>query len=119
MLSRKNELLLAAGDMAATFQSDPVDVRNIVVGSVQIVMTGAPVGTFTLQASNDTFQFLKQPGIEPTPTNWTDVENSSTAISAAGTVMYNLTSIGYDLLRVVYTRTSGTGACQIRVVAKG
>lgn len=119
MISRKNEVLISAQSMAASFNSDPVDVRNLIVGSIQIVFTGAPVGSVKLQSSNDAIQFLDQPGIQPAATNWTDVDSSTLAISAAGTIMYNLTSIGYDQLRVVYTRTSGTGVMNARMVGKG
>lgn len=119
MLSRKNDLVMAAGDMATSLNSDVVDVRNLVVGSVQVDFTGAPVGTVKLQCSNDSYQFLKQPEPQPAPTNWTDVADSAVSISAAGNIMYNLSSIGYDLLRVVYTRSSGTGTMTIRMVGKG
>lgn len=119
MISRKNELLLAAGDMSASINSDPIDVKNLVIGSLQLIFTGAPVGSFKLQCSNDVYDFLKQPGIQPAPTNWTDVADSTVAISAAGNVVYNLSSLGYDILRLVYTRSSGTGSLKIRMVGKG
>ena len=119
MISRKNEPLIEAVSMATDITSDPIDVRNLIVGSIQCDFTGAPDGNIRLQCSNDTSEFLKQPGIQPAPTNWTDITGSVITISAAGNVMYNLTSIGYDLLRVVYTRNSGTGSLTVRMVGKG
>jgi hypothetical protein len=119
MISRKNELLMAAGDMSVSINSDPIDVRNLVIASLQIVMTGAPIGTIKLQCSNDTFEYLKQPGIQPAAVNWTDIADSSLGVSAAGNIVYNLTSLGYDQLRVVYTAVSGTGTMSIRMVGKG
>lgn len=119
MVSRKNELLMSAGSMGASLNSDPIDVKNLIIGSLQIVFTGAPVGSIKLQASDDVYQFLKQPEPQPAPTNWTDIADSTLAIAAAGNIMYNLSSMGYDMVRVVYTRTSGTGTMSIRMVGKG
>jgi len=119
MISRKNELLMAAGDMSGNLTSDPVDVRNLIVASFQIVFTGAPVGTMKLQCSNDVYEYLKQPGIQPAATNWTDVADSALSVTAAGDIVYNLTSLGFDQIRVVYTRSSGTGTMSIRMVGKG
>lgn len=119
MISRKNELLLAAGDMSGNISTDPIDVRNLIVGSIQCEFTGSPNGTMKLQCSNDVAEFLKQPGTQPAPVNWTDITGSSIAVSAAGDIMYNLTSMGYDYLRVVYTASSGTGVLKIRMVGKG
>lgn len=119
MVSRKNILVVDAADASASVTSDPIDVRDLVIGSIQVVFTGSTAGTVKLQASNDVYQFLKQPSPQPAPTNWTDVDNSSQSVSGAGTVMYNLTSMGYDILRIVYTRASGTGTMSARMVGKG
>jgi len=70
--------------------------------SVQAVFTGAPVGTLKLQVSNDAI-------------TWTDLTGSSTAISAAGNVLFDLWAPSYPLIRAVYTKTSGTGALNMTV----
>ncbi len=73
--------------------------------SVQAVFTGAPVGTLKLQVSNN--------GV-----TWTDLTGSSTAISAAGNLVYDLWAPSYPMIRLVYTKTSGTGALNATVSLK-
>jgi hypothetical protein len=119
MISRKNEPLIVAASMAADVVSDPIDVKNIIVGSIQLTFTGSPVGSMKLQCSNDVYDYLKQPGIQPAAVNWTDIDTTTLSVTASGSIVYNLTSIGYDQLRVVYTRTSGTGVLNARMVGKG
>lgn len=62
---------------------------------IQAVWTGtaSPVGTFTIQGSNDNV-------------NWTTISNSSVAVNGAGNVMWR-DNADYKFVRVVYTATSG------------
>ncbi len=103
----KQYAILTAGDMSqATLTSSSVDMTEFALGAIQAVFTGAPVGTFKLQISND-------------GTTFSDYTGSSAAISAAGDFIWNLVDAGYLSVRLVYTKTSGTGSVTAKAVAKG
>lgn len=73
--------------------------------SIQAVWTGTPTGTFKLQASCDPCN-----PYEPNqyvPINWTDIANSSAAVSAAGNFTWNIFWASYNWVRMVYTDGSG------------
>lgn len=76
---------------------------------IQAVITGTPTGSFKLQASADPCSqgSLSTPLTGQAPTNWTDISNSSQSVSAAGTVIFNVSDVHYNWVRVVYTDTSG------------
>ena len=101
-----------------SYESSPIYVGDVEDGSIQVkyVADAATVsGTFKLQASSD-------PAGE-TPTVWTDVTGSSTTVTtqASGTAFYNLSDIGYNWIKVVFTY-SGTSNSQVvngRAVLKG
>lgn len=109
-----------AGDMAGSLNSNAIDLNQQYVAAIQAVFTGAPVGTFKLQISNDS------PAINPGSVNkgsgvvnWTDYTGSSQAISAAGNFSWLLADIGYRWVRLVYTRSSGTGSLTAAISSKG
>lgn len=112
-------VLLAAGDMSGSISSNPFRVENMDLAALQAVWTGAaPTGTFKLQASCDAGTDAQTGPSGFGVTNWTDVASSSNAITASGDFMWNLTDMGYRWVRVVYTRTSGTGTLLITANAK-
>ena len=91
--------------MNATINSSAVPLLQTWFYAIQVVFTGTPTGTFKLQGSCDP---IPQARVEvQTPTNWSDIINSSIAVSAAGNLMWNVSEIGYNYVRVVYTDTSG------------
>lgn len=102
------EHVVSAGDMSANVTSDVVDVRYRRYGAVQLVFSGTPTGTFTIEASVDGVNF-----------NALDFGAAIEAAGAAGSHLIELADIGYDKLRVVYTRTSGTGTLEAYVMCKG
>ena len=96
-----------SGDMSvAVLTTEPVVLDHIQVCAIQAVFTGAPVGALKLQANVG----------GPT---WTDVDGSTAAVAAAGNFMWNLSAAGFNSVRVVYTKTSGTGTMTVRVNGKG
>lgn len=115
-----NTLIVNAGDASANITSNAISLESIYGFAMQAVFTGTPTGTLKLQASCD-------PGSNPINasaigsgiTNWTDVANSSTAISAAGTVLYNIDAAYYKWVRIVYTASSGTSTLNVRFNGKG
>lgn len=94
--------------MTANITSNAIDARGIQVASVQAIYTGSPVGTLKLQAANN----LASP-------TWVDIADSSQAISAAGSFVWNINYVGFTTFRLVYTFTSGTGTLSALVCAKG
>lgn len=99
--------LLSAGDMSqATLNSNAQDLSFYWVFSVQAVFTGAPVGSISLSASNDNITF-------------TTIAGTTTAISAASNIMWNVENAGYKYVRVEYVKTSGTGALTCKYFGKG
>lgn len=116
-MAHRNELLISAGSMAASITSPSIEVQYLSIGAIQCTFTGAPVGVMKLQASCD--PVAPTPNSVPSATNWTDIDDTSVAVAAAGDIMYNISCFGYDQIRVVYTRTSGTGSLTVRSVAKG
>lgn len=118
-----NESLIASPvDMTVGFTLPACTLGNIITYSIQLVFTGAPVGTFKLQCSNDP---IKAMGPTLTTqgdlvTHWTDIEGSELAVSVAGDHTWNVTTCGYLWVRVVWTETSGAGnLTSARITAKG
>lgn len=101
-----NQLFLTAGDMAGSVTSSAEPLDYIYGFSIQAIYTGSPVGTLTLEASNDN-------------SNWVTVTDSSYSVTSAGNYMWNFTVSNFKWVRVVYTRTSGTGTLSARIYARG
>ena len=101
-----NNPILTAGDMSTSLTSDIEDMTRKIWIAIQAVYTGSPVGDLTLEASND-------------KVTWTTVANSTVAVSGASSAMWNIQNCGYSWLRLVYTRTSGTGSLTARNSSKG
>lgn len=109
--------IMTAGDLStATLDSNVPNVDFMLGCAIQCIFIGNATGNLTLQGSCDpiTDQQL-QAGT--TVTNWTDITTS--ALAAPGTVMFNVSDIGYKWLRIHYAKTGGTGSITINVHAKG
>lgn len=109
-------------DMSTSFTLKPVWLGHICNYAIQLTFTGAPNGTFSLQASNDQGRPNAATETEQyaSVTHWTHITGSDQPISAAGDHMYQVENAGYTWVRVVYTRNSGTGTVTIaRAMVKG
>lgn len=123
MTGRKNILpahnILLNGDMSTTSLTSaiiPIQwVDNIVV---QMVWSGSPVGVFNAEASATYVQ-----------DNYGNVTNTGTwdpitlnpparATGSAGSILLDLNQLSFPYLRIVYTKTSGTGTLNITVGGK-
>lgn len=88
--------------------------------SFQVVMTGSPVGTLKIQISDA----IATPSLGPDQSlnvpaaSWSDYTGSSQAVAASGNFTYNLLDAGYGWIRLVYTKTSGTGTINATFRAK-
>lgn len=100
--------ILSACDMsAATCTSSNVNLETLKGVGLQAVWTGSPTGTIKLQGSNDNATF-------------TDISNTSQATGgAASSYIWNLIDQHYRFVRLLYTKSSGTGALTITALSKG
>lgn len=112
----------ATGDASASFNSDPFPVSHMTWAAICATISGSASlnSTLKIQACVDPAQ---NPGTGATNisglTNWVDVASTSATVTSDGSTMWNIADIGWSWLRVVYTRTTGTGAIAIRANAKG
>ena len=99
-----NKEITITKDLESSQNSDAIWLGHIANAAIQIVFTGTPNGTFKLQASCDEPKKGDEAGT--VPTNWTDVVDSSQAITAAGDHIYEMQNIGYTFVRLVWTDAS-------------
>ena len=95
-LSFSSNTLLTNQSMAASFTSDAIPLIVKDGYSVHAVYVGSPVGNLILQASIN-------------GQDWNDIEASSSNISTAGDILFNVTEANYIYARLKYTFSSGTG----------
>jgi len=111
--------------MASSFKSTGVDLNQTVLYSIEAVFSGAPVGSFNLEVSNDIVPVdpSNTNPVGPDPAgnvvNWVTYTGSSTAVSGSGNFLWNVLEAGYRWVRVSYTATSGSGSCTITFSGKG
>lgn len=105
--------------MGASINSIGVDLQQLNLNSIQAVFTGSPVGTLSIQVSNDNVAVAAGANPAANVVNWSDYTGSSSAVSGAGNLTYNLTFAGYRWVRLVYTRSSGTGTLNATFTGKG
>jgi hypothetical protein len=98
--------LVVNQSMAADYTGASQQMVQMVMGAIAARFSGTPNGTLKLQISNDN-------------SNWTDYTDSDYALTTSGSVSWNLNNIGYQYVRVVYTRNSGTGTLNVTVSGKG
>lgn len=111
-----------ATSMGASFNGDGHWVGHVANFAIQIVWAGggSPDGTFKLQASCDLGKPNKAASQHSGVSNWTDITNATFAVSADGNCLFNIVDGGYQWVRVVYTRTSGTASISsMRLTTKG
>lgn len=94
--------------MNTTLTSQAMQLWDIFGYSIQVVFTGTPTGSFKLQGSCDPIIKGNPAGQTPqTPAHWSDIENSTQSITAAGDFVYNVADSEYNYVRLIYTDTSG------------
>ena len=100
--------LIDAGDMSTSLISDVLNTQYMDNIGLQIVWTTSDaVGTWGVELSID-------------GATWTPLTLSS-VVTVAGTndnAYLDLNQLSANLLRVVYTSTSGTGTCDVWTTAK-
>lgn len=115
--------IITAGDMSqATVASFGMHVDQGVNWTIQAIWTGVPVGNFTIQVSNDIVAVNPVSTGDPAinVVNWTTYTGSSTAAGGApGDFAWIAQNAGYQWVRLLYTRTSGTGTVNATFNGKG
>lgn len=105
--------------MATSLTSNPVPIMYEDSVAVQLNFTGTPTGTFQIQGSVD-----YNPGGPLGPSansgNWANLTLSPvpTAAGAPDTILIDMYGLSFPYIRVVYTRTSGTGTLNTWVDCK-
>jgi hypothetical protein len=102
------------GDMSASITSPVTTITWLDNVAVQLIWTGAPVGTFAVQGCLDYNAATHAPG------TWVDIVLSP-APAAAGTAssaLVDMNQLSFPYIRVVYTRASGTGTLNVYIAAK-
>lgn len=99
--------------MAASFTSSMLSVLYFRGYSITCTWAGDPAGTLKLQISNDTSD------IEDDVSNWEDLTDSSVTLTGvSGQQVYNIRYVYYNKVRIVYTRSSGTGTITANYTGK-
>lgn len=107
-----HQTIFTAVSLGTSVNSTAFKTKIASAFSVQLVVTGSPVGTFKIQVSNDSDL------TGATVSNWTTLPHS-TINYAESPVFYKVTEACYMWARVVWTRTSGTGSVTGIALVKG
>ena len=93
----KNVVIIDNGDMSGSITSDVIELYGPYC--LIIEATGSPVGSLSLQVSDDQESF---------------VEYGSQSINGARSWPYNTPDCIYKFIKLIWTPTSGTGTLNIR-----
>ncbi len=110
-----NSHLITNQSMAASITSNPQACQFQDNIGVQLAWTGTPVGTFSIQVSVDYDPVKHIAGSWATLVLSDDI----TAAGSADNAYIELNQLSAPWMRVVYTRTSGTGTLNCHIAAKG
>lgn len=112
--------ILTNADMSqASIHSNGVQLQQGVNLSIQAVWTGAPVGTLIVQVSDDIV--APSPGADPAANvvNWSKYTGSDATVNGAGDIMWVDRNSGYQWIRILYAKISGTGTLNATFSGKG
>lgn len=107
-----NIQIITNGDMSSNIISLSTNLDEAASYSIQAVFTGTPVGVLMLEGTNDV------PTTDTNLTNWTIITDSESDVLEAGSYLINVEFPVYSYVRLVYTRTSGSGTLNARINAK-
>ena len=94
--------------MATNITSTPIDLSNVQGFSIQAYWDNAPTGSFHLEVSNND------------GATWSIYQDSVVAIPVVGDqIFWNVSEVHFDLVRLIYTATSGTGNVTVWINCKG
>lgn len=99
----RNFAVDSAVSLASSSNGSSVGIQTNYNGfSMQAVISGSSSlnGTLKLQAAIDSGD---------TPTNWADIAGTTAAVTADGVTMWNIGRHHFRWVRIVFTRTAGSG----------
>lgn len=111
--------IIVNGSMATSSASIGVDVGQASIASVQVVYSGSPSGSMSIQVSNDSVAYGPASNPSANVVNWTSADVATQSITSTGSVLFNPLWPGYRWMRLLYTRSSGTGVMNATLVYKG
>lgn len=113
--------VVSAGDMSTASITSPVTaIQTIDNIGYQLNWTGTPTGTFNIQVSMD-YEPGKSPDDKPfNAGTWTTVTLTVPVVASgsADNAYVDLDQLSAPYIRVVYTRTSGSGSLNAFVTGK-
>jgi glycine cleavage system pyridoxal-binding protein P len=121
MSGRKNFLtnfhLTSAQSMAASFTSSVMNIQGLDNVYVQMNCVGTPSGSFAIQVSAD---YKKEGDTVTNAGNFVSLSLPQTPTCAGADIYLGvmMQQLGAHAMQVVYTRTAGTGTCDIWVDGK-
>jgi hypothetical protein len=111
--------VITDGDMSGNITSDVTIIQNLSMISYDISWSGtSPVGALSVQVSN-TYS-IDPGGAVKNAGNWTTLTLSASANVSGntGNGAIDIDATGFYAIRLVYTRTSGSGTMQAVLNAK-
>lgn len=110
--------VIDAVSMAASITSEVTIIQKLSMISYDIAWTGtSPVGSITVEVSNS---YVKDAsGVVSVAGNWTTLPVSAMSVSGnSGNGFLDIDAISAYAIRLVYTRTSGTGSLTVIINGK-
>ncbi len=109
--------ILVDESMASSITSEPTIITNLSMLSYDISWAGStPVGVCTVEVSNTYSKNVD--GSARDPGNWTPLPISGAVSGNTGVGYIEIGAISAHAIRLVYTRTSGTGLMNAKVNGK-
>ncbi len=107
MANPNDRTILSGIDMSTSFQSAAISIIGNIAFSFQMNWTGSPVGTFSIDFSNDTAQNIQS----TLPTKWINYAASATTTSGATgcTIAWTQPVVPNNWVRLNYVAASGSG----------
>jgi hypothetical protein len=120
-MSRKNQLqsfaILSAASLATSLTSAVTNIGHLDnIGIQADLVSGDAAGTLAVQVSANYDQDYL--GNVLNPGNWNTITSQAIAAGQPASVYFDLNQLSAPWIRLIYTRTSGTGTITAVIVAK-